>query len=319
MILLISENYDKSMFRISEWLKFYKAKHLIIFEDSHVKIKEVSFSEGEVEMEIDVDGEKILYSDITSYYWRRADGFFEWSEKLNIQMESNNAFYVDEYITLQNFFYFLLSRKKGIGRRLQSIRLNKLTALYIAKKVGFLVPPSMIIENKQQLQSFFLKSCKVFLKPMSDLRLFEKNGKTYTFDNKPYLNDSFLEGNEEFYNSLIQTYIEKKYELRVFVFKTKIYAMAIFSQRNKKTMYDFRDYSVLVPYTPYKLSTVVENQILHFMKEMDIDTGSIDFIVDNQGDLYFLEINPVGIFDMVSSPCKYHIEKDIAYFLTQEQ
>jgi len=51
------------------------------------------------------------------------------------------------------------------------------------------------------------------------------------------------------------------------------------------------------------------------MKKINLDNGSIDIIVDNNGKYYFLEINPVGQFGMVSIPCNYYLEKKIANYL----
>lgn len=41
---------------------------------------------------------------------------------------------------------------------------------------------------------------------------------------------------------MVQRKIEKKYELRVFYLDEKFYSSVIFSQSNKKTMIDFRNY-----------------------------------------------------------------------------
>jgi pyruvate carboxylase len=63
---------------------------------------------------------------------------------------------------------------------------------------------------------------------------------------------------------------------------------------------------------PYKLPDNVEEMILKLMKKMGYNSGSVDFIVDKQFNHYFLEVNPVGQFGMVSYPCNYFIEKEIA-------
>ena len=51
------------------------------------------------------------------------------------------------------------------------------------------------------------------------------------------------------------------------------------------------------------------------MKLADLDTGSIDMMYSTDGEYYFLEVNPVGQFGMVSYPCNYYIEKEIATIL----
>ena len=51
------------------------------------------------------------------------------------------------------------------------------------------------------------------------------------------------------------------------------------------------------------------------MKALKLESGSIDIIVDEQDDYYFLEVNPVGQFHFVSHICNYYIEKEIAQSL----
>lgn len=51
------------------------------------------------------------------------------------------------------------------------------------------------------------------------------------------------------------------------------------------------------------------------MKKMNLDTGSIDMIVTPELEYVFLEVNPVGQYDMVSVPCNYHLHSKIAKIL----
>ncbi len=316
MILLIAENFDKSMFRIMEWLTFYETKHVVIFQNSTVNILEVIVDNGYAEMIINIDGEIVKLSTISSYYWRRADYFYIWNREKERKSVDVESFYGFEYQSLGYLFHYLLSLQKGIGKN-NIYPINKLKALIVAKRVGFSIPESKIVTTKDQIISFMIDNEVAFSKPIRDFRNFEKNKKKFTFQNRPLIYEEILKGENEYYHSLIQKYIKKKYELRVFVYKTKAYAMAIFSQKNEMTRYDYRQYSVIVPYVPYKLTSEAQEKIQRFMNEMDLDTGSFDFIVDENNDLCFLEVNPVGIFDMVTSPCNYHIEKDIAEYLIQ--
>jgi D-alanine-D-alanine ligase-like ATP-grasp enzyme len=54
------------------------------------------------------------------------------------------------------------------------------------------------------------------------------------------------------------------------------------------------------------------------MKDLSLKTGSVDFILDQNDKYYFLEVNPIGQFGMVSYPCNYNLEKKVAYFLINE-
>lgn len=117
--------------------------------------------------------------------------------------------------------------------------------------------------------------------------------------------------------SLVQEKVEKEYEIRVFYFLGKFYSMAILSQNNKQTELDYRKYDLKKPnrFIPYKLSDKLKNKISLFMKKLNLNIGSLDFIKSTNGKIYFLEVNFMGQFGMVDFPCNYGIHKDIAEFL----
>jgi hypothetical protein len=54
--------------------------------------------------------------------------------------------------------------------------------------------------------------------------------------------------------------------------------MAIFSQNDKKTKIDFRNYNAIKPNrtVPFKLPIRIEEKIVKFMKLVDMNWGSID-------------------------------------------
>lgn len=118
-------------------------------------------------------------------------------------------------------------------------------------------------------------------------------------------------GTTNFFPSLVQNYIEKKYELRIFYLNGEFYSMAIFSQKDNQTIIDFRNYNKTKPNrtVPYKIPDCQAIKLDLLMKKLEINCGSIDMIVTNDNEYVFLEVNPVGQFGMVSYPCNYNLEK----------
>jgi len=90
--------------------------------------------------------------------------------------------------------------------------------------------------------------------------------------------------------------------------------MAIFSQNDEQTKTDFRVYNYDKPNrcVPFKLPVEIENKLNKLMKILDFESGSIDIIYGTDNNFYFLEINPIGQIGMVSYPCNYMLEKEIA-------
>ncbi len=85
--------------------------------------------------------------------------------------------------------------------------------------------------------------------------------------------------------------------------------MAIFSQNDPQTKYDFREYNDDYPNTtvPYKIPEELEDKLIKLAGLFNLKTGSFDLIktIDNKHIL--LEINAGGQFGMVSYPCNYYL------------
>ena len=90
--------------------------------------------------------------------------------------------------------------------------------------------------------------------------------------------------------------------------------MAIFSQKDLQTAVDFRQYNDICPnrFVPCKLTDAEIKKIDQFMRKIDLNCGSLDFIRTKDGQLVFLEVNPTGQFGMVDFPCNYGLHKKVA-------
>jgi len=63
---------------------------------------------------------------------------------------------------------------------------------------------------------------------------------------------------------------------------------------------------------PFNLPSNITNQVCKLMKELNLETGSLDIVLTKNKEYYFLEVNPVGQFAQVSMPSNYYIEQYIA-------
>jgi glutathione synthase/RimK-type ligase-like ATP-grasp enzyme len=90
--------------------------------------------------------------------------------------------------------------------------------------------------------------------------------------------------------------------------------MAIFSQLDSLTELDYRNYNLEKPNrtVPFSLPENIELKLELLMKGLKLDTGSIDLILNREGDYVFLEVNPTGQFGWLSKSCNYYIEREIA-------
>ena len=97
--------------------------------------------------------------------------------------------------------------------------------------------------------------------------------------------------------------------------------MAIFSQEIEQTKVDFRKYSKEIPnrYVPYDLPKTISMKLKRLMDNLKLNSGSIDLVYTKDEDYYFLEVNPVGQFAMVSEPCKLLFRKNCCSKLSENE
>lgn len=96
--------------------------------------------------------------------------------------------------------------------------------------------------------------------------------------------------------------------------------MAIFSQNDKQTRIDFRHYNTNIPNRniPFNLPSEYSNKLRRIAKKLNLFSGSFDILVNPLDEYYFLEINPVGQFGMVSYPCNYYLDREIAIYIIHQ-
>lgn len=208
------------------------------------------------------------------------------------------------------------------GSYLQEIENYKITHLTHAKKVGLKIPKTLVTNSKEELVKFYQKNHPIVSKDLRySVNISDGNmnyGSIGTFEVTNAMLDNL--GNY-FAPCFVQERIDKKVEIRVFVFKKKLFSMAIFSQNNIKTSVDYRNYDKEKPnrVLPFRLPEKVEKQVLDFMSLSNLDTGSIDLILNRKNEFVFLEVNPQGQIDWLSKNCNYYVEKYIAEQLADEK
>lgn len=109
-------------------------------------------------------------------------------------------------------------------------------------------------------------------------------------------------------SGIYQVKVPKKYELRVTVMGSNLYAIRINSQEHPKGLEDWR----YIPTNELKLELVelpnpIKEQCYKMMKALGLLFGCFDLIVTPEGDYYFLEVNEQGQFlwidDLLPQTC----------------
>jgi len=188
--------------------------------------------------------------------------------------------------------------------------------------LGFLIPDFYIFNFREGAWNVYNQFPGLITKSMSDgVYLFENTeSETGYFSYTEKVTKDWIAAlPDRFSPSFVQDRIDKKFELRIFYLDGKCYSMAILSQSDEQTKVDFRKYNNEKPNrcVPFKLPRDIEKKIQRLFKKLELNTGSVDLIIDKNDKFFFLEINPVGEFLMVSLPCNYYLENQIALKLVE--
>ncbi|KIX21862.1 hypothetical protein SY27_04040 [Flavobacterium sp. 316] len=305
MILILSNRFDTSTTIVTEWLDLERIDWIRINEEDPLNIH---FLGSDIKFEL-INNKSFFLSEIKSYWYRR--GLFNLANFKLSSIKQFNSFQQFETKKIIEFIMYKLDCLNKINS-FNNSDVNKLIISDKARKVGLITPIDYLISLKDSFKNLESYNNSLITKSVSgDCMQDFQNFTIYNYTKKITLKDV---SSDLFFPSLVQNYIEKKYEIRSFFLNNEFYSMAILSQNSKQTEIDFRDYNKEKPNRtiPFKLPNYIENKIKQLMDELSLNSGSIDMIVTPQNDFVFLEVNPIGQFGMTSYPCNYNIEKLIA-------
>ncbi|WP_050009520.1 hypothetical protein [Flavobacterium sp. B17] len=320
ILVLTSEAGDYSHPRFVEWLHYYKADYMVLSAESIIK--------GEADVEYTTEGLLIdginLSKEVNVVFNRRwlvsaeipniiNDDIFSRDLKRNISREL--------YEFRDSFFHEF---KNALWiPNLENFYVNKISNLSFAKKCGLLIPEYLITNCKEKLKDFISLHKKVITKAIGNFSL------SYTEDSyaiNPIYTKIVTEKladilQDNFMLSLFQRYIAKKKEYRVLYFNGKCYCVELLTQENDFTIIDSRraDKSKEVKeemrLVQSSLPSEVSSSIVRFMTEINLNIGCLDLIQDENGDFYFLEVNPVGQISGYSYRANLNFEKEIVEYM----
>lgn len=325
MIIIFGASFDQATSDVVEWLNYMKANVVRLDTDGDRYQFESLTSTG-IFFKDNHTNKTINLLEAKACWWRRQgigyDSFTysksELKEKENIDISSftkdKNPFLMKEFTRLREFIYHKIYSVSQINLGVPIFDLNRLTVLDLANKSGLLTPDYKIVTNSRQLIEYNSICGKSVSKAISNGLYDTPNGYRFYTYTEAIDTSIYEEKKITFFPSLVTEMIEKKYEIRSFYIDGRFYSMAIFSQTNKQTQVDFRKYADNRN-IPYQLPQIIEEKTRRLFKELGLNSGSIDYIVNEKGDYIFLEINPVGQYGMTGFPCNYNLNEIIANYL----
>lgn len=319
MILIVSTSrFESTTEEVIDWLEYYQISWKRInaydIQNERLKINQKGITIKDL----------ALSSQLFPIIWyRRCDETDSFDESVSEATRIKNKGEIrrhlyEEFDSLSKWICYQLKDSFWLTNP-QKINIDKLIVLDLAKNYGLLTPQTMVLSHKQDLEQAIISYGPLVTKAITNSPDFDSiDGIEYTLYTEEIKAEDLPNLPITFSPTLFQQKINKEYEIRVFYLNGLCYSMAIFSQRNSKTQIDFRHYDKQVPnrMVPYQLPESIKTKIQKLMRQLDLNTGSLDLIVEKETkSYYFLEVNPIGQFGMVSKPCNYNLEKKIALFL----
>ncbi|ETN96131.1 grasp-with-spasm system ATP-grasp peptide maturase [Zhouia amylolytica] len=323
-VLVVSEEGDNTTDTVLKWIKYYGGNFLRLNNTSKLYLDHVHLGNEGEDVTFYYEEKAYRLSDFTAYWYRRGRLNFTYPktpefQNQKLQKEVSNS--LDrEYTYINNYIYNYFEKKKDIPTigSIYDNQTNKVTNLLKARNVGLKIPETIITSSKEHLLEFKNKTQKVLIKPIYQAGFLYEDENTKTSGLSVLLGENEINGlPDKFMPTLVQGYVEKLYELRIFYLNGQCFSSVIFSQWDEQTKVDFRNYNWEKPNRtpPYLLPKNISAKIKTLMDELDMNSGSIDIIVTPDNEYVFLEVNPVGLFWQVSYPCNYYLEKRIAEYL----
>ncbi|PSK90866.1 grasp-with-spasm system ATP-grasp peptide maturase [Taibaiella chishuiensis] len=321
MILILSDCTDVSTDYAIEWFRYCRLPFIRLNDIDLINtVVSVEFKEGKQNIIFNLKEQIVSLDEITAVWFRRGILGFQSNFK---NMSAHSQELTDQVVelinlenkTLTDFVIAKLAQKQVLNNQ-NSYNINKLQTLAFAQELGINIPVTAIETNRKAVDAALKRPGEqIITKPIQDIFWLNYNGRTeaqYTarlsdYEDRP----------ENFYYSLFQECIDKKYELRIFFINNDFYCAAIFSESTDGRHDSFKE--KLPRIIPYQISDKLKTQLAGLAKRCEINCGSIDMIIDKSGKHYFLEINPVGQYGMLSKHCNYNLHEKIAHYFTHEK
>lgn len=318
MILILSDELDHSTNKVINWIIYFNKRFLRINPADKIHIHNVWISDNQLDVELSVKNHRFLLSEIDCYWYRRgvlqAENLQFVSPIVDLP-EDVKRHLTNEVNTIIQYIHFVLLNKTNIGSYLTSFP-NKLINLQLARKQGLIIPSTLITTEKEFARKF-LDEVPLITKAISETISYIDETGEYKCYTSQIQSDILNDYTDVFFPSLFQENIIKQFELRIFFLDGSFYSMAIISQSHPDTQIDFRKYPIDRPNrtVPYNLPEEIKLKLSKLFDDLNLRTGSVDMIVTHNNEHVFLEINPIGQYDMTSYPCNYQLDYKIAKYL----
>lgn len=197
------------------------------------------------------------------------------------------------YATLQSLYW-------AVGERwlnpphLIALAENKIYQLTLARALGFLIPDTLVSNDPIAAREFASKG-EIIGKPLRNSVVKGLELDRVVFTTRVSINEQTDPLSIRACPMILQREIRKQFDVRVTVVGDQVFAATIDSQSDSATEVDWRRTSKPdLAHAVYHLPEDVADQCIALTQKMGLRFGAVDFVLDRDDQLWFLEINPNG-------------------------
>lgn len=193
---------------------------------------------------------------------------------------------------------------------------NKLYQLSIAKQLELPIPKTVITNNPKTVREFIEAHGNVIVKSIAPPVVEAENSRWGLFTHAVTLQDVSDDMSVRISPCIFQERINRKSDLRITVVGEKVFAAEIIVDDRERDNPDWRSIDPqYLKYKPFKLPAKLSNYCINFLSELGLSFGAFDFILTDNGDIVFIEVNPSGQWGWIEHETGLPITKELANLL----
>lgn len=237
------------------------------------------------------------------------------------ERDSINQYALEEAKYFLEYLKIYVKDKYSIGSSVYDrTASSKLLQNRVAIELGVRVPDTLFSNDKQAILRFAATHPFLAVKSLGGDTVTVEEGHYIVYTKKVALSDLVTIPEDAFLQTVnyVQEYIEKDYEMRITVVNNDVFACKILSQEKEadEGQIDWRQgYDYGITFLKSEAPFAIESFCKKYLAKMELHFGCFDFIVDKEGDFWFLECNPNGQWLWIEEETGMKISRSIAMSL----
>ena len=314
MILIVSSKEDLHIPHVTEHLQH--GFKLLDVGDILNKSGLTYFCSGEGQ-DVSIKYAGSILSGITGIWLRRPRSF---DEGLTVPVKVGYQDYCRSALRQHlNELYAVLQDALWVSDRFAIERAeHKMYQLQVAKRVGLNVPATTITSSPEDARSFIQEQGGGIVKKLSGRLAADERGPLILYAQRVTADDPAQYEGLHLAPSIFQQTINPGFDIRVTVVGNMVFAAKVLLEGVSES--NIRDWHIghqegSIRLEEYKLPKDVAQRCVQLVKDMGLQFGALDFVQDQEGKIWFIEINPNGQWAFVEEETGQPIGKALAALL----